>query len=69
MPDEMERRQDAIQRLEKAQGNREWAEAKWKEAVAEAKAAGVAHQKIVEIAGITDPNAMLEMLQELQRDL
>ena len=59
---------DAIDRLEKAQRQREWAEAEWKAAVAEAKAAGIAHARIVEIAGITDPEAKLEMLQELQRD-
>jgi hypothetical protein len=62
--DELVRRMDAIERLEKAQRGRELAEAEWKDAVAEAKAAGVAHQKIVEIAGMTDQ----EMLQELQRD-
>jgi hypothetical protein len=66
--DEMQRQVHAIERLKKAQRGREWAEAEWKDAVAEAKAAGIEHRKILEIAGITDREAMLEMLQELQRD-
>jgi hypothetical protein len=66
--DELQRRVDAIGRLEKAKRGCERADAEWKDAVAAAKAAGIAHQKIVEIAGITDPEAVLEMHQELQRD-
>jgi NADH dehydrogenase/NADH:ubiquinone oxidoreductase subunit G len=66
--DDLQRQVNAIERLKKAQQGCEWAEADWQDAVEEAKAAGIAHQKIVEIEGITDQKAMLERLQELQRD-